>query len=182
MWVIIDDGDGDNAREQAIFDTFFETMMDGDVVQTLWTFGAEDVHWSLKAEEFTTNADDPEKRKDYSYEEGTFHLRPSLTDPNARWSKNLFDPNIVVCELTNGFGDPSSLMTAGNKFFTENSKDAPPSPVSDTFTNESGTIHDAKLAVITKVVVEGGNVDEAMQTYVDTVGSTIDQCLAELNQ
>ena len=44
------------------------------------------------------------------------------------------------------------------------------------------TIHDAKLAVITKVVVEGGNVDEAMQTYVDTVGSTIDQCLAELNQ
>ncbi|EOS48352.1 hypothetical protein C809_02031 [Lachnospiraceae bacterium MD335] len=182
VWVIIDDGDGDNAREQAIFDTFFETMMDGDVVQTLWTFGAEDVHWSLKAEEFTTNADDPEKRKDYSYEEGTFHLRPSLTDPNALWSKNLFDPNLVVCELTNGFGDPSSLMTAGNKFFTENSKDAPPSPVSDTFTNESGTIHDAKLAVITKVVVEGGNVDEAMQTYVDTVGSTIDQCLAELNQ
>lgn len=36
VWVIIDDGDGDNSREQAIFEAFFETMMDGDVVQTLW--------------------------------------------------------------------------------------------------------------------------------------------------
>lgn len=182
VWVIIDDGDGDNAREQAIFDAFIETMMDGDVVQTLWTYGAEDVHWSLKAEEFTTNADDPEKRKDYSYEEGTFHLKPSLNDPNSIWTKNLFDPNLVVCELTNGYGDTSSLMMEGNKFFTEHSKDAPKSPVSETYTNEGGTIYDAKLAVITKVVVEGGDVDEAMKGYVDTVGSIIDQCLAELNQ
>ena len=49
-------------------------------------------------------------------------------------------------------------------------------------TNESGTIYDAKLAAITSVVVDGGDVDAAMQTYVDTVGSIIDQCLAELNQ
>lgn len=182
VWVIIDDGDGDDSREQAIFDAFFETMMDGDVVQTLWTYGAEDVHWSIHAEEFSTNADDPEKRKDYSYEEGTFHLRPSVNDPNSLWTKNLFDPNLVVCELTNGYGDPGELMQVGNKFFSENSKDAPMSPVSETYTNESGTIYDAKLAAITSVVVEGGDVDAAMQTYKDTIGAIIDQCLAELNQ
>ena len=182
VWVIIDDGDGDDSREQAIFDAFFETMMDGDVVQTLWTFGAEDVHWSIHAEEFSTNANDPEKRKDYSYEEGVFHLKPSPNDPNTLWTKNMFDPNLVVCELTNGYGDPGTLMTEGNKFFSENSKDAPMSPVSETYTNETGTIYDAKLAVITAVVVEGGDVDAAMQTYVDTVGSIIDQCLDELNQ
>ena len=182
VWVIIDDGNGGNAREQAIFDAFIETMMDGDVVQTLWTYGAEDVHWSIHAEEFSTNANDPEKRKDYSYEEGVFHLKPSPNDPNTLWTKNMFDPNLVVCELTNGYGDPSTLMAEGNKFFSENSKDAPMSPVSETYTNETGTIYDAKLAVITAVVVEGGDVDAAMQTYVDTVGSIIDQCLAELNQ
>ena len=44
------------------------------------------------------------------------------------------------------------------------------------------SIYDAKLAAITSVVVDGGDVDAAMQTYVDTVGSIIDQCLAELNQ
>lgn len=181
VWVIIDDGDGDNSREQAIFDAFFETMMDGDVVQTLWTYGAEDVHWSIHAEEFSTNADDPDKRKDYSYEEGVFHLRPSINDPNSLWTKNLFDPNLVVCELTNGYGDPSELMTSGNKFFSENSKDAPMSPVSETYTNESGTLYDAKLAVITEVVIKGGDVDAAMQNYVSTVGGIIDQCLSELN-
>lgn len=73
-------------------------------------------------------------------------------------------------------------MAAGNKFFTENCVDAPASPVSETYTNESGTIYDAKLAVVTAVVVDGGDVDAAMQTYVDTVGSIVDQCLAELNQ
>ena len=64
----------------------------------------------------------------------------------------------------------------------KNLKDAPQSPTSETYTNESGTIYDAKLAAITSVVVDGGDVDAAMQTYVDTVGSIIDQCLAELNQ
>ena len=87
-----------------------------------------------------------------------------------------------ICSLDNGFNDISSLAAEGNKFFTENCKDAPQSPTSETYTNESGTIYDAKLAAITSVVVDGGDVDAAMQTYVDTVGSIIDQCLAELNQ
>ncbi len=181
VWCIIDDGDGDNAREQAVFDAFIETMMDGDVVQTLWTYGAEDVHWSIHAEEFTTNPDDPEKKKDYKYEEGQFHLKQSPNDPNTVWKKNHLDDALVVCPLTNGYKDQSELAAAGNKFFTENCKDAPISPVSETYTNESGTIYDAKLAVITEVVVNGGDVDAAMETYVSTVGSIIDQCLAELN-
>ena len=181
VWVIIDDGDGDNSREQAIFDAFIETMMDGDKVQTLWTYGAEDVHWSTKAESFTINAG-TEKEKTYEYEDGTFHLKQSPNDPNSVWKKNAMDPALVICSLDNGFNDISSLAAEGNKFFTENCKDAPQSPTSETYTNESGTIYDAKLAAITSVVVDGGDVDAAMQTYVDTVGSIIDQCLAELNQ
>ena len=181
VWVIIDDGDGDNSREQAIFDAFIETMMDGDKVQTLWTYGAEDVHWSTKAESFTINAG-TDKEKSYEYEDGTFHLKQSPNDPNSVWKKNAMDPALVICSLDNGFNDISSLAAEGNKFFTENCKDAPQSPTSETYTNESGTIYDAKLAAITSVVVDGGDVDAAMQTYVDTVGSIIDQCLAELNQ
>ena len=181
VWVIIDDQDGDDRREQAIFDAFIETMMDGDVVQTLWTYGAEDVHWSTKAESFVTNADDPEKKKEYSYEDGEFHLKPSPNDPNSIWKKNHLDPALVVCELTNGYVDQSELAVKGNKFFTENCVDAPISPASETYTNESGTIYDAKLAAITEVVVNGGDVDAAMDTYVATVGSIVDQCLSELN-
>ena len=94
VWVIIDDGDGDNSREQAIFDAFIETMMDGDKVQTLWTYGAEDVHWSTKAESFTINAG-TEKEKTYEYEDGTFHLKQSPNDPNSVWKKNAMDPALV---------------------------------------------------------------------------------------
>lgn len=180
VWCIIDDGDGDNAREQAVFDAFIETMMDGDVVQTLWTYGAEDVHWSTKAETFTTNPG-TDNEKVYEYEDGVFHLKPSPNDPNSVWKKNHLDPALVVCGLTNGFEDQSDLAAAGNKFFTENCVDAPLSPASETYTNETGTIYDAKLAVVTEVVVNGGDVDAAMETYVATVGSIIDQCLAELN-
>lgn len=181
VWVIIDDGDGDNAREQAIFDAFIETMMDGDVVQTLWTYGAEDVHWSTKAESFVTNPG-TDKEKSYEYEEGKFHLKQSPNDPNSVWKKNHLDPALVIAPLTNGFVDESDLAAAGNKFFTENCVDAPASPTSETYTNESGTIYDAKMAVVTEVVTKNGDVDAAMQTYVDTVGAIIDQCLAELNQ
>lgn len=179
VWCIVDSGDP--ARNQAVFDAFIETMMDGDVVQTLWTYGAEGVHWSTAAEEFVTNPG-TEQEKKYSYEEGTFHLKQAPNDPNTVWKKNHLDPALVVCELTNGYAAQTDLAAEGNKFFTENCVDAPLSPVSETFTNEAGTIYDAKLAAITKVVVEGGNVDDAMATYVSTVGSIIDQCLAELNQ
>lgn len=180
VWCIIDDGDGDNAREQAVFDAFIETMMDGDVVQTLWTYGAEDVHWSTKAESFVTNAG-TEKEKKYDFADGVFHLKQSPNDPNTVWKKNHLDPALVVCSLDNGFVDMSELAAEGNKFFTENCVDAPMSPASETYTNESGTIYDAKLAVITAVVVDGGDVEAAMATYVDTVGAIIDQCLSELN-
>ncbi|MCH5255657.1 MAG: ABC transporter substrate-binding protein [Lachnospiraceae bacterium] len=180
VWVIIDDGDGDSSREQAIFDALIETMMDGDKVQTLWTYGAEDVHWSTKAETFTTNAG-TDDAKEYSYEDGEFHLKQSPNDENTLWKKNLIDPALVVCELTNGYSDSSSLAVEGNKFFTANCVDAPTSPTSETYTNETGTIYDAQLEVVTAVVVNGGDVDSAMATYVSKVGGTIDQILEELN-
>ncbi|MDE5699989.1 MAG: ABC transporter substrate-binding protein [Lachnospiraceae bacterium] len=178
VWVIIDQGDP--VHNQAVFDALLDTMLDGDVVQTLWVYGAEDVHWSTKAEEFTTNPG-TDKEQSYSYEEGVFHMKPSPNDPNTVWKKNYIDPALAIAPLTNGFNDQDELAEAGNKFFTENCVDAPATPVSETYTNESGTIHDAQMAVITAVVVDGGDVESAMQTYVDTVGTIIDQCLAELN-
>lgn len=179
VWVITDDGE-DNGREQAIFDALLDTMLDGDTVQTLWTYGAEDVHWSTKAETFTTNPG-TDTAKDYSYEEGVFHLKQSPNDPNSVWKKNALDPALVVCSLDNGFVDQSELAAEGNKFFTSNCIDAPMSPSSETLTNETGNIYDAKMKVVSSVVVEGGDVEAAMQTYVDTVGATVDQILAELN-
>jgi multiple sugar transport system substrate-binding protein/putative aldouronate transport system substrate-binding protein len=179
VWAIVN-YDGDDARCQAVFDAFIETMMDGDKVQTLWEYGAEGVHWSTEAESFKTN-EGTDKEKAYEYADGEFHLRQSPGDVNTVYSKNAIDPALCIAPLTNGYYSATDLQQAGNEFFTENCVDAPASPASDTWTNESGTIYDAKLAAVTSVVMEGGDVDAAMQTYVDTVGSIIDQILSELN-
>ena len=179
VWVIIDDGDGDNAREQAIFDAFIEPMLDGDKVQTLWTYGAEGTHWSTKAESITTGSGEKEKTTEYT--EGQFHLLPTIADPTTLFKKNHIDNALVVSPLTNGYATSTDMIDVSNKFFTDNCVDAPAAPSSETYTNESGNINDAKMAVISAVVVEGGDVDAAMQTYVDTVGATVEQCLSELN-
>lgn len=179
VWCIINDGDGNDAREQAIFDAFIETMMDGDTVQTLWTYGAEGVHWSTAAEAFTVGEGD--KAKDYSYEEGVFHLLPAPNDPNTLWKKNAMDPALVIAPLTNGFSSVTDLASQGNTFFTANSVNAPQSASSQVYTENAGTLNDLKKEVITEVVTAGGDVDEWMGYYETQSASIVEAVLADLN-
>ncbi|WP_034453083.1 hypothetical protein [Butyrivibrio sp. AE2032] len=181
VWVITDDGDGDNAREQAIFDALLETMLDGDTVQTLWTYGAEDVHWSTHAESFTTNPDDPDKKKDYEYEEGKFHLKQSPNDPNSVWKKNHLDPVLVIAPLTNGFVDNDPLIEEGNKFFTENCVDAPQSPSSETLTEVEADLATDKTTLMNEVVAGKKSAEDAIAEYQTKWGDTINTILEELN-
>ncbi len=181
VWAITDDGDGDSAREQAIFDALLETMLDGDKVQTLWTYGAEDVHWSTHAESFTTNPDDPDKKKDYEYEEGKFHLKQSPNDPNSVWKKNHLDPVLVIAPLTNGFVDNDPLVEKGNKFFTENCVDAPQSPSSETLTEINADLVVDKTTLMNEVVAGKKTAEDAVAEYQAKWGDTINSILEELN-
>ena len=73
VYCIIDDGDGDDSREQAIFDAVFETMFDGGTVQTLWYTVQKAIHWSTEAETIVTG-EGTDKEKTYEYKDGEFHL------------------------------------------------------------------------------------------------------------
>ncbi|MCR5476850.1 MAG: ABC transporter substrate-binding protein [Lachnospiraceae bacterium] len=180
VWVITDDQNGDSSREQAIFDALIETMLDGDVVQTLWTYGAEDVHWSIHAEEFTTNPG-TDKEKAYSYEEGTFHLKQSPNDPNSVWKKNHLDAVLVIAPLTNGYVDTSELAVAGNKFFTENCVDAPQAPASETLSEINNDLVDLKKQLMNQVVTGEKTPADAIAEYQDAFGDQIETVLSELN-
>ena len=183
VWVIIDDQDGDNSREQAIFDTFIDTMLDGGKVQVLWTYGAEDVHWSTKAESFVLNAG-TDNEKSYEYADGEFHLKQSPNDANTLWKKNAMDPALVIAPLVGEYADftsTSELAAQGNLFFVQHCKDAHPSPSCETLTNESGTIQDAQNRVISAVIVEGKDVDAALADYEAEAGAIVAQALSELN-
>lgn len=185
VFCIIDDMDGNDAREQAIFDAFFETMMDGGKVEMLWLYGAENTHWSISADDgFKTNEGTPDEKVYGPYADGEFHLLPTINDPNSVWKKNAVDPALVICPLEgdySGYVEESSLMAEGNKFFIANMKDAPTSPSSEVYTNYAGDIQTAKETCIARVVQEGVDIETAMKEYVDTVGAYVEESLEDLN-
>jgi multiple sugar transport system substrate-binding protein/putative aldouronate transport system substrate-binding protein len=180
VWVITDDGDGDDAREQAIFDALFETMLDGDKVQTLWTYGAEDVHWSTKAEEFKTN-EGTENEASYTYEEGQFHLKQSPNDPNTIWKKNHLDAVLVIAPLTNGFVSDDPLVTEGNNFFLENAVDAPAAASSETLSGVEADLVSTKTQLVNMAVVGEITPEEAVAQYTEQYGDVCATILEELN-
>lgn len=180
VWVILDDGDGNDARENAIFEAFFETMLDGDKVQTMWMYGVENVHWSTKAETITLNAG-TEKEKSTTYEEGQFHMLPTLTDPNSLYKKNHIDNLLAIAPLTNGIGTLSDMVDASNAHFVANAIPAPNTPSSETYSTQGSIVKDAVLVAVTSIVKDGVSYDEAMATYKDSCGSVVDTILAELN-
>ena len=180
VWVITDDGDGDDAREQAIFDALFETMLDGDKVQTLWTYGAEDVHWSTKAEEFKTN-EGTENEATYTYEDGQFHLKQSPNDPNTIWKKNHLDAVLVIAPLTNGFVSDDPLVTEGNNFFLENAVDAPAAASSETLSGVEADLVSLKTQLVNMAVVGEISPEDAVAQYNDQFGDVCATILEELN-
>ena len=180
VYCIIDDGDGDDSREQAIFDAFFETMFDGDKVQMLWVYGAEDVHWSTHAESFTTG--EGETLKEYNYDEGEFHLKLNPADPANVWKKNAIDPSSMIVSMTNGYETATDLTKECNIFFAANCIDAPKSASAESLSNYNGTLVDMRNEVIANVVVRGMDIDECMAQYEEDSANMVAEILEELNQ
>ncbi len=184
VYVIFDDGDGDDRREQFIFDKLMATMVDGGEVQMLWCYGAEDVQWSKKAESFTLNAG-TDKEKTYTYQEGEFHLLPDLVNTTALWSKNMNDPLLTICPLEGEYADcvdNTDILNETSNFFAQNSVMAPAAPASELYSEYSGDINDAKTKAVAKIVTEGVDVETAIAEYTATVGKQIEEVLADLNK
>ena len=156
-------------------------MLDGNTVQMLWEYGAEGVHWSTAAEAVTIKGKDGKEDVVTEYQEGEFHLLPSPNDATTAWKSNAIDPTLVIAPLTNGFSSVTDIATENNRFFSENSLQAPKSASSETLTNDGGTLNDLKTQVITEVVTKNGNVDEWMSYYEEQSSSLVSSILSELN-
>ena len=187
VWVIMNDNSLDeatnNARGQAIFDAFFETMLDGGEVQLLWTYGVEGIHWSMAAETVVVAPDDPEKRKETTYEEGQFHMLPGLTDNTALYSKNHIDNILAIRDLPAEYNasTASSLATESSAAFYAHAISAPALPSSTTYAVQSQVITDAVNVAVNAIVKGEKSYEDAMAEYVATAGGTVEVVLAELN-
>lgn len=187
VWVIMNDTslsvEEQNARGQAIFDAFFETMLDGGTVQTMWTYGVEGVHWSMAAETVVLAPDDPEKRKETTYEAGQFHMLPGLTDNTALYKKNHIDNILSIRDLPAEYNTKaaSDLATESSAAFYAKAISAPAVPSSATYAVQSQVITDAIQVCVNAVVKGEKTYDEAIAEYKKTAGATVDTVLAELN-
>lgn len=187
VWVIMNDTslseEEQQARGQAIFDAFFETMLDGGEVQLLWTYGVEGVHWSMAAETVVLAPDDPEKRKETTYEEGQFHMLPGLTDNTALYKKNHIDNILSVRDLPAEYNvsAASDLATESSAAFYANAISAPAVPSSATYAVQSAVITDAVQVFVNAVVKGEKSYDDALAEYIATAGPVVDVVVAELN-
>lgn len=145
---------------EGIFKYFIETMLDGDRVQTLWTYGAEDTHWT------TAN--------------GEFEMLPSPEKPDTMMKKNHIDSMLSIATFTNG--DPGAntqvdIAAESGAKFNEWAVMAPVIVNNDTTSSYAADLWDIKNKVITDVVTAGVSVDEGMAYYVEQSASMVAEIL-----
>lgn len=160
-----------------IYKYFFETMLDGGAVQTLWTYGAEGTHWSTKAE--TLTAGDVTK----TFQEGEFHMLVNLEKPDTFETKNHIDPMLSVASWVGedpGAATVDELSKESAKNFDAWSRIAPVIVSNDTMSQYSADLWDARNYVITQVVTQGMSVEDGMQYYHDKTDSMVAEILALL--
>ncbi len=158
---------------QAVFDTFFETMLDGGEVQKLWTYGVEGVHWSTEAEELLGNV----------YQEGEFHMLENLERPGAQYTKNHIGPLVQISNFS-AFDDPGIGTVApearsSSESFGNNSKLVPMVPSNDAMTQYNGDLVTLKREIVANVVVRGLSIADEMARFEEAGGATWSQAIVD---
>lgn len=169
------------SNPEGIFKYFIDTMLDGDKVQTAWTYGAKGTCWDTKAETVTYG----ENVK--TYEEGTFHFLPQVLTPKSLYSKNHIDAIISLAKFKDGTDGAKGasaipeIATKNGAWFAGVSKVATPLPMTDKLTAYQSDINDARNKVINKVVTGEMTVDQGMSQYKSEVGSKVEEVLKSLD-
>ena len=145
---------------EGVFKYFIDTMLDGGDMQTLWTYGVEDVHWSRKAETVL----------DKEYPAGQFHMRESLEKEGTAYTKHHIDPMLSLATFAPGYYDPMEDTVKpeaklASKVFNENSKLAKIVPTTEEMTMYNGDLTTLKGELVAKVVMGEMTYEEAMAKF-----------------
>lgn len=148
---------------EAVFKYFIESMLDGDKMQYLWTYGVEGVHWSTKAETVCGN----------TYAEGEWHGLESLEKPGTQYKKNHINPHSPVVDLK---GDPRldsiapETVNSAN-IFAANSRPAVLVPSTEEMATYNGDLTTLKREIVAQVVTQGMSVADGMAMFENEGGA-----------
>ena len=157
---------------EGVFKYFIENMLDGGDVQLLWTYGVEDVHWSVKAETVCGN----------TYKEGEFHMLENKELPGTQFTKLSLDPLLAVADLTGE--DPGAALTApeakeSQLLFNGNSKQAPLPVTTDMMSQYNGDLTTLKNSIIADCVIQGLPVEEGYARFEKEHGSEWSEAIVD---
>lgn len=161
---------------EGVFKYFIESILDGGDMQTLWTYGVEDVHWSRKSETVLG----------HEYPEGEFHFEESLEKPGVQYGKAYIDPLLTAADWVDGDpGDDAldSFTKESQEIFDENSKQLSLIPSTDEMAESNGDLMTLKKRVVAEVVSQGLSVDEGYKLFQDEGGVEMsDKIVKSMNE
>ena len=142
---------------EGVYKYLIESMLDGGDMQTLWTYGVEDIHWSTKAETVLGN----------TYAEGEFHLAESLERPGTQYAKQHLDPMLTIVEWNSNPGSDSVAPEAKSSqlIFNEHCRQAQLVPSTEEMASYNGDLITLKQSIVADVVVQGIPVEEAYARF-----------------
>ena len=156
---------------EGVFKYLIESMLDGGDMQTLWSYGVEDVHWSTKAETVCGN----------TYAEGEFHMKESLEKPGTQYTKAHIDPmlSIVTWENDPGINAVPEESKNSQQIFNDNCVQAQLIPSTEEMATYNGDLTTLKNSIIADVVVQGISLDEAYARFESEGGAEWSQMIVD---
>lgn len=159
---------------EGIFKYFIEPIFDGGEVQTLWTYGVEEVHWGTKKEKIYING------TEHVFEEGEFHFLLNKVGPS--YDGLIIEDELLLAEFAEGKNPTvtaksplvSDKEKVALKFLEENSiceKDRL------TGVEKEEEIWEYKLKLIEKAVTGEVTPEEAIEEYKNKYGTYVESIL-----
>lgn len=152
------------SNPEGVFTYFIDTMLDGGDMQMLWTYGVENVHWSIQEETVCGN----------SYVAGQLHGTENREKAGTQYTKNHIDPLLSLATFADGYKESIGItldnMLAdeaieSSKLFGENSKMAAIVPTTDEMGTYGADLTLKKNELIANVVMGKITYEEAMAQF-----------------
>lgn len=142
---------------EGVYKYLIESMLDGGEMQTLWSYGVEDIHWSTKAETII----------DKTYAEGEFHLAESLENPGTQYAKQHLDPMLSLVEWESDPGKDTIApeARASQQIFNDNCHQITLVPSTEIMAAYNGDLITLKQSIVADVVVQGVSIEEAFARF-----------------
>lgn len=151
------------ANPEGVFKYFMEYIEDGKDGTMLMSHGVKDVHYKMDAS-------------------GKCQPLPTLNDPATPFTNAVVEIGLNVQPNYKDPFDIDARVTQSNKILSDNEKNSPLAPASDSYSKYGGTIQTLKSQIVSKIVIDGSSITDGINQYKSQTDSQVAQILKDFNK